>query len=91
MGMSLHGWVTSRLRTEYTLSPSLRLTVRQAARLCSVEAHICRGVLDAMVQAGVLVVSGDTYVRADSVAHQPPPPLPRGALRASPVAFERKP
>ena len=54
-----------RLRGEFLSMPGLCLTVRQAARLVSVDEHAARALLDALVQEAVLVHAvGGIYRRA---------------------------
>lgn len=54
-----------RLRSEFLEMPGLRLTVPQVQKLCGVEPHLCRAVLDALVEAGFLTVDvQDRYARA---------------------------
>jgi hypothetical protein len=53
-----------RLRAEFLEMPGLRLTVAQAARLCSIEATICQAALNALVEAGFLRRGADgVYAR----------------------------
>jgi hypothetical protein len=52
-----------RVRSEFLEMPGLRLTVAQAARLCGVEQTVCRAVLDALVDAKFLRLTGGLYSR----------------------------
>jgi hypothetical protein len=61
---SHHQRLFDRVRAEYLEMPGLRLKVEQVQRLCGVEHVICRAVLDALVEAGVLCVKPDgAYAR----------------------------
>lgn len=54
-----------RLRSEFLEMPGLRLTVPQVQKLCGIESHLCRAVLDALVDAGFLTVDAQNrYARA---------------------------
>jgi hypothetical protein len=54
-----------KISTEFRELPGLRLTVRQAARLCALEPNFCRAVLDGLVDAKFLRVQRDgSYARA---------------------------
>ena len=53
-----------RVRAEFAEMPGLRLTLLQAARLCAVDLATCAAVLASLVEARVLVVTGDAYMRA---------------------------
>ncbi len=64
-----------RVRTEYLEMPGLRLTVRQAQRLCGMSRDLCTMVLAALVDARFLCVNPDrSYTRAaDDEAWRPRP------------------
>jgi hypothetical protein len=68
-----------RLRGEFIEMPGLRLTVKQAQRLCGVEPTICQPILDALVDVKFLCVKSDgSYARAiDDEAPLAGGPLPR--------------
>jgi hypothetical protein len=54
----------NRIRAEYLEMPGLRLTVRQAQRLCGVDGAACRAALESLVDARILCVKPDgTYAR----------------------------
>ena len=55
-----------RVRGEFVEMPGLRLTLAQAARLFHLEAARCERVLAALVESGVLSVSGRMFVRTES-------------------------
>jgi hypothetical protein len=50
-----------RILAEFDELPGHRLTVRQAARLFTVEPTCCECVLEAMVHDGILVTDGATF------------------------------
>lgn len=53
-----------RIRSEFLEMPGLRLTVAQAERLCGIDHALCKGVLDALVDARFLCIRPDgTYAR----------------------------
>ena len=53
-----------RLRAEFLEMPCLRVTAKQAARLCGVDGSVCQDVLDALVERRFLRANADgTYVR----------------------------
>ncbi len=53
-----------RVRAEYLEMPDLRLTVRQAQRLCGLDETLSKRLLDALVEAKFLCVKPDgTYIR----------------------------
>jgi hypothetical protein len=60
----------ARLRAEFIEMPDLRLTVKQAQKLCGVDPSMCQALLDALVDARFLRLRADgTYARvADSEA-----------------------
>ncbi len=63
-----------RVRAEFLEMPGLRLTVRQVQRLCGVDETICKGVLDALVDAKFLTSRPDgTYMRLTEGDHFPQP------------------
>jgi DNA-binding IclR family transcriptional regulator len=43
-----------RLRAEFLEMPGLRLTAEQVTRLCGVDAAICHGVLNTLIDVGFL-------------------------------------
>ena len=53
-----------RVQGEFREMPGLTLTVRQAARLFSIEPARCELVLGALVRDGVLATDGLTFARA---------------------------
>jgi hypothetical protein len=53
-----------RVQGEFREMPGLTLTVRQAARLFSIEPAQCERVLGALVHDGVLATDGLTFARA---------------------------
>ena len=55
-----------RVRGEFREMPGLTLTVRQAARLFSIEPTRCERVLGALVTEGVLATDGSIFARAGS-------------------------
>jgi len=55
------GGVSARLRAEFQEMPGLKLTVRQAARLFSIEPVECESLLRAMVAAGVLACEDGAF------------------------------
>jgi hypothetical protein len=58
--------VEARVRREFSETPGLHLTLRQAARLFDVPPATCEAVLHSLVGVGDLRVSGTMFVRADS-------------------------
>ena len=46
--------LTQRIRAEYLEMPGLTLTLWQAMRLWNLDARVCLGVLDVLVQSGFL-------------------------------------
>ena len=63
--------LTARLRSEYLEMPGLRLTVRQAQRLCGVEHTVCQMMFDALVEQRFLRINRDgSYVRLTEGRHQ---------------------
>jgi len=68
-----------RLRAEFLEMPGLRLTLRQAERLCGINARACKAILDALVEAKFLALRADgTYGRASDgkTASTPRPNAP---------------
>jgi hypothetical protein len=59
--MSTIDAAVSRLRAEFLEMPGLRLTAEQVQRLCGLERTVCQVVLEALVDAQFLRVSGDGY------------------------------
>lgn len=55
-----------RVNAEFREMPGLTLTLRQAARLFSIEPAHCERVLGALVEAGVLATNGRAFARADA-------------------------
>jgi hypothetical protein len=56
--------ILTRIRAEYLEMPGLRLTHRQAQRLCGVEGTLCQMVLDALVDTNFLCLKPNgLYVR----------------------------
>lgn len=53
-----------RVHGEFREMPGLTLTVRQAARLFSIEQTRCERVLGALVNDGVLATDGSVFARA---------------------------
>jgi hypothetical protein len=53
-----------RVQGEFREMPGLTLTLRQAARLFSIEQTRCERVLGALVHDGVLVTDGSKFARA---------------------------
>ena len=72
-----------RLRSEFLEMPGLRLNVKQVQRLCGVDASLCQGVLDALVDLKFLRANADgTYVRlADAPEPRPAHTSLRPAMR----------
>jgi hypothetical protein len=54
-----------RISTEFYEMPGLKLTVRQACRLFSLEPTLCERVLGDLVDGGVLATDGRAFARAD--------------------------
>ena len=53
-----------RVRAEYLEMPGMNLKLEQVQRLCGIERSLCKGVLDALVEARFLRVRSDgSYVR----------------------------
>jgi predicted transcriptional regulator of viral defense system len=53
-----------RLRAEYIEMPGMRLTIEQVRRLCGIDAHACKVVLESLVKAGFLYLLSDgSYAR----------------------------
>jgi hypothetical protein len=52
-----------RIRAEFAEMPGLKLTLPQASRLFHLETVRCKRVLGALVDTGLLRVSGDTFIR----------------------------
>jgi hypothetical protein len=60
-----------RVHGEFHEMPGLTLTVRQAARLFSIEPARCERVLGALVYDGILATDGLKFARADGIrAHR---------------------
>jgi hypothetical protein len=57
-----------RVQGEFREMPGLTLTVRQAARLFSIEPSQCERVLGALVHDGILATDGLTFARAGAGA-----------------------
>jgi hypothetical protein len=55
-----------RVRREFSETPGLRLTLRQAGRLFNVPPATCEAVLHRLVRVGDLRICGTMFVRADS-------------------------
>ena len=55
-----------RVQGEFRSMPGLTLTVRQAARLFSIEQSRCERVLGALVNDGVLATNGSIFARTGS-------------------------
>ena len=55
-----------RVQGEFREMPGLTLTVRQAARLFSIESARCERVLGALVHDGILATDGLKFARAGS-------------------------
>ena len=65
-----------RVQGEFREMPGLKLTVRQAARLFSIEPARCERVLGALVHDGILATDGLQFARAGASeirAHRHPP------------------
>ena len=59
-----HNTLLTRLRAEYLEMPGMRLTLKQAQRLCGVERTLCKAVFDALVADKFLCVKSDgAYAR----------------------------
>jgi hypothetical protein len=54
-----------RVLSEYREMPGLNLTLRQAARLFSLDRSRCASVLSTLVARGALVTNGFGFTRAD--------------------------
>ena len=52
-----------RIQGEFLNTPALRLTLGQVARRVGVSASTCEAVLQALVEAGVLSISAESYQR----------------------------
>jgi hypothetical protein len=67
-----HQMILTRIRAEYLEMPGLRLTLRQAQRLCGVEATLCQTVLDALVDMNFLCLKPNgLYARVTDGADHP--------------------
>ena len=67
--MQLTTRVIGRIQDEFLEMPGLRLTPKQAQRLCGVDQTICQAVLDALVNARFLAVNPHgMYTRASDGA-----------------------
>lgn len=55
----------ARVEAEFREMPGLMLTLPQAARLFNLDAARCQQVLEALVDAGLLVRVHEMYARAD--------------------------
>jgi hypothetical protein len=55
------GGVSARVRAEFHEMPGLKLTVRQAARLFSIERAECEGLLRSLVDTGVLACDDGAF------------------------------
>ena len=55
----------SRIVAEYLEMPGLSVTIPQGSRLWNLDRPRCATLLDALLAAGFLRRSGDTYLRAD--------------------------
>lgn len=55
-----------RAQAEFLEMPGLQLTLAQASRLFSLDRHVCARLLDALVEAGFLRRTGESYARADT-------------------------
>ncbi len=65
--------VKKRIRGEYLEMPGLRLTLRQAERLCGVDPTTCKQVFDALTEEKFLSVKPDgTYVRVTDLERRYP-------------------
>ena len=54
-----------RAKAEFLEMPGLRVTIPQAQRLWGFDRPLCEAVLNALVSARFLVVSGSSFRRAD--------------------------
>ena len=62
----VHSMVT-RIRSEFTEMPRLRLTLAQASRLCGAEEAACERVVNLLIRAGFLHrTAGGTLMRVES-------------------------
>ncbi len=86
----LHARIIERIRGEYLEMPGLRLTVAQAERLCGVEQTLCRAVLDALVDAGFLVVTPTGVYGRATEGGAPPSPRRRQMKVSAPTSASRK-
>lgn len=69
-----HDALLQRIRGEYLEMPGLRLTLKQAQRLCGVEPALCQRVLNILVEAKFLSIKTDgTYARLTDGANSPRP------------------
>ena len=69
-----HDALLQRIRGEYLEMPGLRLTLKQAQRLCGVEPALCQRVLNILVEAKFLSIKTDgTYARLTDGASSPRP------------------
>jgi hypothetical protein len=58
--------VLFRIRAEFDEMPGLKLTLPQASRLFQLEAVRCEQVLGSLVDAGQLVLRGNTFLRTSA-------------------------
>jgi hypothetical protein len=59
MNTSEHDLLMERIRAEYLEMPGMALRLDQVARLCGVDRSACKLVLDALVEAKFLCLTGD--------------------------------
>ena len=75
MNPSPNAGVLNRVRSEYLEMPGLTLKSEQVQRLCGIDHTACKGVLEALVDAGFLTLRDDgAYSRSRDVESGRPHP-----------------
>jgi hypothetical protein len=69
---SSEDWILERIRAEYVEMPGMSLRLDQLARLCGIEASVCKRALDALIEIKFLCLRGDgAYARlSPEAAHR---------------------
>jgi hypothetical protein len=60
----------SRIETEFTALPGLKLTFAQVNRLCNMPTDVCESASDALTRSGFLNLSGDSFFLLGCRRHQ---------------------
>lgn len=79
-----------RVYGEFLEMPGLRLTCRQAQRLCGLDEHTCRQLLDFLVETRFLWQADGVYSRRTEGSAEGPPSRMAKVVRATSVSGNAK-